>query len=161
MKRLPAILSGKKGWVLITLVTAGLFWGIFRGEGFGPHRLFTDPAPRAGGDPVSRGAEGPPPPVTREWKLTPFWLPLEQKAGITLTRIIVALQLSPSFAPDPDESALVKLRGAVWEVLETGRAYPLSPAVRDQMQQTLAAKLNEEIFQGTLKGVRLEVVPLS
>jgi hypothetical protein len=95
------------------------------------------------------------------WKLAPFWLPLVHQGQPTLAEIRVALQLAAPFSPDEGPTSLRALRETVWSVLRAPEEDLFQSGGRNRMQETLTVRLNESIFQGTLKEVSLEIQPWS
>jgi hypothetical protein len=94
-------------------------------------------------------------------RLTPFWLPLVHQGQPTLAEIRVALQVAAPFSPDEGPTGLRALRETVWSVLRAPEENLFQSGGRNRMQETLTVRLNEYIFQGTLKGVSLEIQPWS
>ncbi len=95
------------------------------------------------------------------WKLAPFWLPLVHQGQPTLAEIRVALQVAAPFSPDEGPTSLRALRETVWSVLRAPEEDLFQSGGRNRMQETLTVRLNERIFQGTLKEVSLEIQPWS
>lgn len=95
------------------------------------------------------------------WKLAPFWLPLVHQGQPTLAEIRVALQVAAPFSPDEGPTSLRALRETVWSVLRAPEEDLFQSGGRNRMQETLTVRLNETIFQGTLKEVSLEIQPWS
>jgi hypothetical protein len=95
------------------------------------------------------------------WRLAPFWLPLVHQGQPTLAEIRVSLQLAAPFSPDEGPASLSALRETVWSVLRTPEGNLFQSGGRNRMQETLTVRLNENIFQGTLKAVSLEIQPCS
>lgn len=125
----------------------------------GPLRSYFNtpgPKPAAGRETAGTGNREMP-----GWKLAPFWVPGVDRGQPFLAEIRVALQVAAPFSPDEGPTARRALRETVWSVLEAPRENLLHPGGKDRLQEALAARLNERIFQGTLKGVDLEIRPLS
>lgn len=162
MNRSGRVYSFKKGWVLILLALTVLGGGWIysqgrSGEG-GLRSYFYTPAPKpaAGRETAGTGNK-----EMKGRQLAPFWVPGVNQGQPFLAEIRVALQVAAPFSPDEGPTARRALRETVWSVLEVPRENLLDPGGKDRLQEALTARLNERIFQGTLKGVDLEIQPLS
>ena len=162
MNRPGRFFLSKKGWglILLALTVFGGGWLCSQGRS-GDGRLtpffFTKVAnplpvrelPRTG----LREMKG--------WKLTPFWLPLVHQGQPILAEIRVALQIAAPFSPGEGPTSLRILRETVWSVLRAPEENLFLSTGRNRMQEALTLRLNENIFQGTLKEVSLEIQPWS
>jgi hypothetical protein len=162
MNRPGRFFSSKKGWGLIllalTVCGGGLLFSQGRsGNGGQTSFLFT----KAGQPLPAREIPGTGLSALKGWKLAPFWLSLVHQGQPTLAEIRVALQIAAPFSPDEGPIRLRELRETVWSVLRAPEETLFQPGGRNRMQETLTVRLNEKIFQGTLKGVTLEILPWS
>jgi hypothetical protein len=155
-------LFSKKGWglILLGLAVFGGGWLFSQGRSTDGRRLpsFFPEAAKSLSVPETPGTGRS---EMKGWKLAPFWLPLVHRGQPTLAEIRVALQVAAPFSPDEEPASLRALRETVWGVLRTPEENPFQSAGRNRMQETLTVRLNENIFQGTLKGVSLEILPWS
>lgn len=162
MNRSGPVYISKKGWglILLALILLGGGWSYSQGlSGDGSWRsYFYTPAPKPAS---SRETAGTVKKEMKGWKLDPFLAPGVDQGQPFLAEIRVALQLAAPFSPDESPTARRTLRETVWSVLEVPRENLLRPGGKDRLQEALTARLNERIFQGTLKGVDLEIRPLS
>ena len=162
MNRPGRLFFSKRGWVLILLglIVFGGGWLYSQGlsEGGWPIPFFftktANPLP-------AREIAGTGPKEMKGWKLTPFWLPLVHQGQPTLAEIRVALQVAAPFSPDEGPARLRELRETVWSVLRAPEENLFQSAGRARVEETLTVRLNENLFQGTLKGVALEILPCS
>jgi hypothetical protein len=162
MNRPGRFFFSKKGWGLILLSLIVFGGGILYRQGWsGNGRLTPNHFTKAAQPSTAREIPGTGQKEMKGWKLAPFWLPLVHQGQSTLTEIRVALQVAAPFSPDEGPTSLRALREAVWTGLRVPEADLLHAGGRNRMQETLAARLNEAIFQGTLKGVSLEIRPWS
>lgn len=162
MNRTGRFLFSKKGGglILLGLIVFGGGWRYSQGWS-GDGRLTPFFSSKAANALPVREIPGTAPKEMKGWKLAPFWLPLVHQGQPTLAEIRVALQVAAPFSPDEGPTSLRELRETVWRVLRVPEENLLQAAGRNRMQATLTIRLNENIFQGTLKGVSLEILPCS
>jgi flagellar basal body-associated protein FliL len=162
MNRLGQLLFSKKGGVLVllALIICGGGW-LFSQERSGGGGLTPYLFAKAASPLPAREIPGSGPKETKGWKLAPFWVPLVHQEQPTLTEIRVALQVAAPFSPDEGTASQRTLRETVWSVLRAPEENLLQAAGKNRLQENLTVRLNENIFQGTLKGVLLEILPWS
>ena len=162
MNRLGRFLFSKKRVGLILLALTVCAGGLVCSQGqSGAGRLTSFFFTKAATPLPAREIPEPGPKEMKGWKLAPFWLSLVHQGQPTLAEIRVALQVAAPFSPDEGPIRLRELRETVWSVLRAPEDTLFQPGGRNRMQETLTVRLNENIFQGTLKGVRLEILPWS
>jgi len=162
MNRPGRLFFSKKGWglILLALTVFGGGWLYSQGRS-GDGRLTLFFFTKAATPLAVREIPGTGLRAMKGWKLAPFWLPLVYQGQPTLVEIRVALQVAAPFSPDEGPTSLRALRETIWSVLWAPEENLFQSGGRNRMQETLTVRLNENIFQGTLKGVSLEIQPWS
>ena len=162
MNRPGRFFFSKKGWglILLALTVCGGGWLYSQGRS-GDGRLTPFFFTKAANPLPAREIPGTGLSALKGWKLAPFWLPLVHQGQPTLAEIRVALQVAAPFSPDEGPTSQRALREMVWSVLRSPEENLFQSGGRNRMQEKLTVRLNENIFQGTLKGVSLEILPWS
>jgi hypothetical protein len=162
MNRPGRFFFSKKGWGLILLALTVCGGGLLFSQGRSGDGWLTSFFSTKAAHPLpARELPGTGLSAMKGWKLAPFWLSLVHQGQPTLAEIRVALQIAAPFSPDEGPTSLRELRETVWSVLRAPEDILFQPGGRNRLQETLTVRLNEKIFQGTLKGVALEILPWS
>jgi hypothetical protein len=162
MSRPVRFFFSRKGWGLILLALTAFGGGLLYSQGrSGDGRLTPFFFTKVANPLPAREIPGTGLKEMKGWKLAPFWLPLVHQGQPTLAEIRVALQVAAPFSPDEGPTSLKALRETVWSVLRAPEEDLFQSGGRNRMQETLTVRLNENIFQGTLKGISLEILPCS